>query len=115
MSDHVVKLSDEEGQSVDLLRAQLIGISASAKTERDRGESTVRFLVQGDDAMGENPFKTLSPWHYDGVPLTLGMDDLAAVGDCRLRECTLNPSTRSLYVQVYTRFPAQQVRHWLNV
>ena len=64
--------------------------------------------------MGREPFDTLSSWHSDHSSVTLEVSDLEKVEGCLLRECSLNLSARRLYVQIYTPFSAQEVRHWFE-
>ena len=91
-----------------------ISVSASAPTENKKGESTVRFLMEGDDAMGSEPFRTLTEWHADATPVSLLIDDLLPVSACLLRECSLSLASRRLSIQVYTPVSAQQLRHWFG-
>ena len=37
------------------------------------------------------------------------------VEGCYLRKCNMNLAARELYVQIYTPFPAQEVRGWFGV
>ena len=104
-----VELSDG-ANSVPLKGANAISITASAKTERERGTSTVRFLITGDDARGEEPFNTLTGWYEDGKALTLSVKDKNKLDDCSLRESQWDPTNEKLYVTVYTRESAIELR-----
>ena len=69
------ELSD--GNNLVLLKgASSIGITASTETERGKGLSTVRFVIAGDEAKGEEPFATLTVWHEKGNILDLSVDHL---------------------------------------
>ena len=111
MSDYTIQMSDGE-KSVALPGAKVIGVSASAQTERSRGYSTIRFLLEGDEAMGNEPFATLSSWDFDETPVILEVANLPKVEGCSFRECSLDMWARRLYVQIYTPFRAQEVQHW---
>ena len=92
-----------------------IGITVAAKTERGKGRSCVRFLLEGDNAMGAEPFNTLILWHEEAETITLLVDDMTPVKDCLLRECNLDMSQRRLYITLYTPYSAQEVRGWFGV
>ena len=64
--------------------------------------------------MGYEPYRSLVGWLEDATPFTLYIDDVPIKG-CYLRECNLNLADRELYVQIYTPFPAQEVRQWFGV
>ena len=110
-----IKLSDEDNE-VTLNGAGLpIRITGTATTERDKGASTVRFLIKGPDAIGKDPFDALSAWREeDNRGLYLHIGDSDPIAKCSLRECTLNLNASQLYVGVYTPFPPQEVRHWFE-
>ena len=91
-----------------------MSITAAPESERDKGRSCVRFLLEGNDAMGADPFDTLVPWYEEDVRVTLLAGDIK-VEDCRLRECSLDLSSKRLYFTLYTPFSAQEVRHWFDV
>ena len=101
-----------DGEKSVTLPGLPIGISAAAKTEREKGSSTVRFRLDGKDAKGA--FDILTQWHEEETLVTLEFEDMAPVDKCTLRECRLNLSQQELYVTVYTRFTAQEVRHWFG-
>lgn len=92
-----------------------IGITTTATTERDMGRSSVRFVLYGTDAIGEDPYKTLSEWQWeDNRNLALHIGNHDPIDKCSLRECSLDLQQSRLYVEVYTPFPAQEVRHWFD-
>ena len=94
MTDPTIKLSSGDDE-VHLPGAGLpIGISATASTERGKGHSTVRFLLEGPDAMGAKPFDVLVSWYEDGTSLSLLIEDNTPVKDCSLRECRMDLSLR---------------------
>ena len=112
MATHAVQLSDQENH-IQLKGARAIGITASAETERNKGRSTARFVMSGEDASGEEPFNTLTRWYEHQEKLTLHIADKSKLGECSLRECTWNPSTGDLYVQVYTQESPVDLRKFL--
>ena len=111
-----IKISDGNDNEVTLEGAGLpIGITGTADTEREKGKSTIRFLLEGSYALGKEPFDTLSGWQWeDNTELSLHIGKSEPIGKCSLRECTLDLSKTRLYVQVYTPFRAQEVRHWFD-
>ena len=87
MATPVAELSD--GNNLVMLKsARTIGITASAETERGKGLSTVRFVMTGEEAKGEEPFATLTKWHEKGHMLALSVDHEIKLEGCSLRECT---------------------------
>ena len=113
MGDSNIRLSDGD-RSLTLPGARVINVSTSAKTEKQRGASTIRFLLEGDVVMGADPFDTLSLWEDEDKSFALEVADWK-VQECFIRECSLDPSTQRLYVTIYTSYPAQEVRHWFEV
>ena len=109
MGTPIAELSDGHSP-VQLKGTSTIGITASAETERGKGLSTVRFVMTGDEAKGEEPFATLTKWHEKGNILALLVDHEIELKDCSLRECTWNPSSGNLYVTVYTQVPSAELR-----
>lgn len=105
-----VRVGDE---AVLLPDAKVIGISAVGRNEREHGESTVRFLLSGDAAMGDEPFNTLTEWYVNDESLTLDLGE-SGVRRCGIRECSLDIWNRELYVQLYLNHPAQHVRSWFE-
>ena len=97
-------------EQVKLERATPIGISATAETERGKGRSTVRFVLGKEEAAGKEPFNTLTEWYENGKTFTLVTEDEIKLEDCSLRECNWDPSQERLYVQVYTKEPAQEMK-----
>ena len=69
-------------------------------------------MLVGKDAMGHEPYASLSKWDLEETHLTLLLGDNDPVEGCSLRECMLDMSKQRLYITVYTKFPAQEVRHW---
>ena len=103
------ELSD--GNNLVLLKgASTIGITASAETERGKGLSTVRFVIAGDEAKGEEPFAALTVWHEKGNILDLSVNHEIKLEGCSLRECNWDPSSGKLYVTVYTQAPSTELR-----
>ncbi len=92
-----------------------IGVTVAPETERGKGRSCVRFMLQGDNAMGAEPFNKLALWHEEDKTITLLVDDLTPVEGCRLRECSLDMSEKRLYITLYTQYSAQDVRSWFGV
>ena len=97
-------------EQVKLERATPIGISATAHTEREKGKSTIRFLMGREEAGGEEPFNTLTEWYEAGKTFTLITEDEIKFEDCSLRECNWDPSHGNLYVQIYTTESAQAMK-----
>ena len=113
MKDKGIKISD--GKAEALLPANKpIGITPTAKTERDKGASVIRFMLEGDVVKEREPFDQLATWYFEGTELTLQAVASGKVDGCTLRECNLDLSSSRLYVSIYTTFPAQQVRHWFE-
>ena len=98
-------------QEVDLENAKLIGISASAQTERQKGESTIRFEIDGEIAA--KLFNALTHWHYDGEEVDLAIVEANLIIKSTFRECSLNSSTRRLYVQFYTPYRVEELSNKL--
>ena len=98
-------------QEVDLENARLVGISASAQTERQKGESTIRFVIDGEIAA--KLFNALTHWHYDGEEVDLAIVEANLIIKSTFRECSLDPSTRRLYVQFYTPYRAEELSNKL--
>ena len=62
-----IKLS-YNGSDVELLGAGLpIGISSSGVTERKKGLSTLRFMLEGEALLKSDPFDVLTEWKDDEV------------------------------------------------
>ena len=97
---------------VDLPEAQVIGISATTLGDRSHGDATIGFLIRDKNAMGAEPFDSVSAWLAEGAMVCLQVDDLKLVEGCKVRECRLDISDRTLYIGLFVPFPAQQVRHW---
>ena len=99
-------------KTVDLPGAEVIGISATAETERRDGRATIRFLLKDQNALGVEPFSAVSDWFEDGAMVDLKIDDLELVKGCKVRECSLSISSGDLYIQLFVPFAAQEVRSW---
>ena len=99
-------------KTVNLPGAQVIRISATAETERSSGMATIRFQLKGPNALGVEPFGSVSDWFEDGAMVDLKIDDLELVKGCKVRECNLNISSRDLYIELFVPFTAQEVRGW---
>lgn len=99
---------------VDLHGAQIIGITSTALTERQKGQATIRFVLKGENAMKEEPFNSVVAWQYEEAKVTLKAPELEPIEGCSLRECNLDIENQSLYIQLYLPISAQQVRHWFN-
>ena len=97
-------------EQLKLERATPIGISATAETERTKGKSTVWFFIGKEEAGGEEPFNTLTDWYEAGKTFTLFTEDETKLKDCLLRDCNWDPSQERLYVQIYTRKTAQEMK-----
>ena len=98
--------------AVDLPGAEIISISSTAQSERQAGEATIRFRLNGDNAMGAQPFDSIIVWQEENAKLALETDELDTIEGCLVRECSLDISTRTLYIQLFVPVPAQQLRHW---
>ena len=99
-------------KTVDLPGAEVIRISATAETERRNGRATIRFRLKDQNALGVEPFGSVSDWFEDGAMVGLKIDDLALVEGCKIRECNLNVSSRRLHIELFVPFAAQEVRGW---
>ena len=97
-------------ESVILDKANTIGVSASPETERKKGRSTLRLLISGEEASGQEPFNTLTEWYEERKTFTLISDEEVKLEDCSLRECSWNPSQGHLYVGIYSKEPAQLLK-----
>ena len=114
MADFNIRLSNGDDEVI-LTGAKLpIEVSATASTEKQKGASRVRFMLEGKDAMGHEPFDSLVKWYTEETRLTLLLGDNDPVECCSLRECNLDMSAKRLLVTVYTKFSAQEVRHWFD-
>ena len=111
MNQSKIRLSNAD-KTVDLPGAQVIGISATAETERRYGRATIRFLLRDKNALGVEPFGSVSDWFEDDAMVDLKIDDLELVKGCKVRECSLNISSGDLYIQLFVPFTAQEVRGW---
>ena len=114
MADFNIRLSNGDHEVVLTGASLPSGISATASTEKQKGASQVRFVLVGKDAMGHEPFDSLVKWYIEETHLTLLLGDNDPIEGCSLRECSLNMSAQQLYITVYTKFPAQEVRHWFD-
>ena len=126
MERHRFWLSNKDN-SVDLPGAQVIGISPTALSERQHGESVIRFRLAGDAAMGAEPYDSVVAWYQEDTKFSLELEEVdakmgssflelgdAGKGECSVRECDLNIESRTLYISIYVPSPAQQVRHWFS-
>ena len=113
MAKESIGLSDGE-KTVTLPDAQIINISSSYISEKQKGESTIRFLLGGESVLTADPFDTVSRWYDESKSITLEVGDLQKVEGCAVRTCSLDLRDKSLYVEIYTPFPVQQVRHWFS-
>ena len=111
MNQSKIWLSNAD-ETVDLPGAQVIGINATGMSERSRGEAIIRFELKDDNVMGSEPFDSVSAWLAEDSTVCLKVDSLELVEGCKVRECNLNISSRTLYIGLFVPFPAQQVRHW---
>ena len=111
MDEKPIRLSNLDN-SVDLVGAQIIGITSTGSTERCKGEATIRFLLKGDSAMKEEPFNSVVAWQYEEAMVTLEAPELESIEGCSVRECNLDVENQALHIQLYVPSPAQQVRHW---
>ena len=109
MSSIVVELVTETEQ-IKLEGATPIGVSATAKTERMKGRSTIRFTMGRENAGGEEPFNTLTEWYEESKIFTLIIEDEIKLEACSLRKCNWDPSQGKLYVQVYAKESAQEMK-----
>ena len=112
MADSTIHISNGE-RSVLLPGVSLPSdISVSGETERQKGRSTVRFVLIEDNMMRAEPYDTLALWFEEDAEVTLLVEGINKVGGCRLRECSLDLERRRMYVEIYTPYSAQEVRHW---
>ena len=111
MNQSKIRLSNAD-KTVDLPGAQVIGISTTAMSERSHGRATIRFLLKDQNALGVEPFGSVSDWFEDDAMVGLKIDDLELVKGCKVREYHLNISSGDLYIQLFVPFTAQEVRGW---
>lgn len=102
----------KQGSSVSF-DAEVTGISTVGDpTERDKGLSTMRFRLEGKDAIAEQPLGFLSELLEANETACLLMASMRPIDGCKIRECSLDLSSRVLNVQLYLPIPVQQVRGW---
>ena len=111
MNQSKIQISNAD-RTVDLPGAEVIGISATAVSEQSRGKATIRFLLGDQNALGVEPFSSVSDWRGKGAIVGLKIDDLKLVEGCGVRECSFNVSSGRLYIQLFVPFAAQEVRGW---
>ena len=76
MAKESIGLSDGE-KTVTLPDAQIINISSSYISEKQKGESTIRFLLGGESVLTADPFDTVSRWYDESKSITLEVGDFA--------------------------------------
>ena len=111
MNQSKIRLSNAD-KTVDLPGAEVIGISATAGSERRYGGATIRFLLKDQNALGVEPFGSVSDWFEDGAMVGLKIDDLELVKACKVRECSLNISSPRLHIVLFAPFAAQEIWGW---
>ena len=114
MNQSKIRISNADN-TVDLPGARVIGITATGMSERSHGRATVRFQLKDENALGVGPFGSVSDWLQEDAMVGLKVDDLELVEDCKVRECNLDISSRTLSIQLFVPFTAQEVRGWFMI
>ena len=91
-----------------------IGVGPTYHTDRNRGSSTVRFCLRRDTDKHMGEIDTLAGWFSENKELTIEVGGSGKVGGCTLRECSLSPSDRSFYLQLFTPRTFQEARKWFD-
>ena len=111
----VWKFSFSDGEkTVSLPDARVINISPSAPTEKDRGTSTIRFLLSGEVVLRSDWPDTLADWYGEEKSISWEDEVFGKTDGCSIREFSVDPSNQRLYLGVFTPIPFPQLRHWFT-
>ncbi len=95
--------------------ATVIGVAPTPSTERDRGRSIIRFLVEDERNLRGWGLDSLLGWYYDDMEIILNVSGWESeVFPVYLREVNLDPSTHKLYVSIVTPHAMQEVAGWFD-
>ena len=113
MSESKIWLSNAD-KTVELPGAREVGITATYGPERSHGRARIRFELKDENALGVEPFGSVSDWLHEEAMVGLKIDDQELIEGCKVRECNLRISNRDLYIELFVPFTAQEVRGWFT-
>ena len=115
-----VSVREPEDKNLDLQVERLVRAGCSLGNIRAEEASGARndrggLLELLDLVVEGEPFGSVSDWLQEDAMVGLKVDDLELVEDCKVRECNLDISSRTLYIQLFVPFTAQKVRGWFMI
>ena len=115
-----VSVREPEDKNLDLQVERLVRAGCSLGNIRAEEASGARndrggLLELLDLVVAGELFGSVSDWLQEDAMVGLKVDDLELVEDCKVRECNLDISSRTLYIQLFVPFTAQEVRGWFMI
>ena len=100
-------------KTVALEKARVIGISPTSENETDRGRCSIRFAIS-EPTLETDHLQQLEDWYHTKAPVSLKETNGPDYGVDSLRDISYDPSSRTLYVELYSHHSWLEMMNWFD-